>query len=98
MPHTGAGATLAPQLPPHWDRVTVRNLRVGGTTIDVALTQGPGQLRLESTFAGPPVALTFDPAVPQGSTARKTRSPARVGTAVQRHGRHAGVAAWLCHR
>ena len=76
-----ARATLAPQLPPHWDRVAVRNLRVGGTTLDVVLTQGPGRLRLEPRFAGPPVALTFDPAVPQGSTARKTRSPARVGTA-----------------
>jgi glycogen debranching enzyme len=53
----GGRATLAPQLPPGWDRVAVRNLRVGETTLEAELQQRPGWFNVSISSTGPPVDL-----------------------------------------
>jgi hypothetical protein len=59
-------ARLAPQIPPHWDRVTVRNLKVGATTLDVQIEQAQGQLDMHVTRRGPPIDLTLVGSFPPG--------------------------------
>ena len=60
-------ARLAPQLPPHWDHVTVRNLKVGATTLDVDIEQASGQLDIHVTRRGPPIDLTVVGSSPPGA-------------------------------
>jgi len=50
-------AVLAPQLPPAWDTVRVRRLRVGATALDVTLARGREALEVAVTSRGPPVEL-----------------------------------------
>ena len=61
-------ATLAPQLPPAWDRVKVTRLRVGATSLDVEVTRGQGRMRVDVTSLGPPLALDVILPVPLGAT------------------------------
>jgi hypothetical protein len=63
----GGSAQLAPQLPPHWDRVTVRSLKVGTTSLDVEIEQGPGRLDVHVHRRGPPIDLTVVGAAPPGA-------------------------------
>ncbi|WP_423926370.1 amylo-alpha-1,6-glucosidase [Candidatus Palauibacter sp.] len=64
-------ARLAPQLPPDWPEVTVRRLRAGGTTTDVAIrqrwTSAGGERRTTLTTTGPPLTFDFVPDVPAGA-------------------------------
>ncbi len=61
-------ATLAPQLPPDWDRVRVSRLRVGATVLDVEMAQEPGRMRVDVTSEGPAVELDVVLPVPLGAT------------------------------
>jgi glycogen debranching enzyme len=63
-----AHATLAPQLPPDWDRVRVSRLRVGATTLDVEIVQEPGHTSVSVTSRGPDVSLDVVLPVPLGAT------------------------------
>jgi glycogen debranching enzyme len=61
-------ATLAPQLPPSWDRMAVKNLRVGETTLDVVIERedaGKGYV-VGVEAAGEEVELTVVLPVPLG--------------------------------
>lgn len=63
-------ATLAPQLPPDWDRVVVRNLRVGETVLEVEIQRDSlhrGYGVRTRTLSGPPVDLTVTLPVPLGA-------------------------------
>lgn len=60
-------ATLAPQLPPDWDRVKVSKLRVGDTELDVEVTRGSGTLRVDVASRGPAVDLDVVLPVPLGA-------------------------------
>ncbi len=60
-------ATLAPQLPPQWDRVVVRNLRVGGTTLHVVIEQTPFRQTVTVTRDGPEVDLRLVQSIPAGA-------------------------------
>lgn len=60
-------ASLAPQLPPDWDRVRVSRLRVGATTLDVQITQAPGRTDVTVTSHGPQVTLGFLLSAPLGA-------------------------------
>jgi glycogen debranching enzyme len=53
---------LAPWLPPTWNRMSLRRLRVGRTVLDVQLRRRPGQLvaRVQRTF-GPAIQLRLAP-------------------------------------
>ena len=70
-------ARLAPQLPAHWDRVVLKRLPVGRTTIDVTIEQRPGRIAMRPSISGPTVALEFDPPLPPGATSR-TRTATEV--------------------
>ncbi len=52
-------ATLAPQLPPGWDRVQVRNLRVGETVLDVVIEQTPTSVTVRASSVGPDIDIEF---------------------------------------
>ena len=64
-------ARLAPQLPPDWPEVTVRRLRAGATTTDVAIRQrwtpAGGERRTTLTTTGSPLTFEFVPDVPVGA-------------------------------
>lgn len=62
-------ATLAPQLPPAWDRVKVSRLRVGATSLTVEVTREAGRMRVDVTSVGPAVELDVVLPVPLGATA-----------------------------
>ncbi|HEV8365445.1 MAG TPA: GH116 family glycosyl hydrolase [Gemmatimonadaceae bacterium] len=60
--------TLAPQLPPSWDRVMVRNVAVGGATVDAEITQVPGRISAAITLHGrQPIVVSFRPRLPLGA-------------------------------
>ncbi len=63
----GHRATLAPQLPPHWDRVVVRNLRVGSTTLHVEIEQTPFSQTVTVTREGPELDLLLVQSMPPGT-------------------------------
>jgi glycogen debranching enzyme len=60
-------ARLAPQLPPQWERVRVRGLRVGSARLDVAIEQRPGRLLLRLEPRAGRFTLDVRPAAPPGS-------------------------------
>ena len=63
-------AAIAPRFPVNWDRVRVRNMRVGGSTIALEFERSRGSLRyvLRRTSGGP-VTVDFRPAIPAGMVA-----------------------------
>jgi glycogen debranching enzyme len=67
-PDAPAGrATLAPQLPPDWDRVVARRLLAGGSALDVELVRSPTRAETRVRPAGPPLELEVLTAVPAGA-------------------------------
>jgi glycogen debranching enzyme len=69
-----SSARLAPQLPPHWGHARVQNLKVGQTSIDAALLQGPERFVAELSSRGP--AVTLELAIPVPAGAREIQSSA----------------------
>jgi hypothetical protein len=63
-------ARLAPQLPPQWDRVALKHLRVGDTTLDVTIEQRAGRLSIRPSMTGPRVDLELAPVLPPGATVK----------------------------
>ena len=59
--------TMAPHLPPSWNRIGVNRLRVGETTLDFRLGRSLTQTELEITAEGPPLHFIFEPEIPLGS-------------------------------
>jgi len=78
---------LAPDLPPEWDRISLRGLVVGGTRIDAAVEQRAGRLAARLTARGPAVTITFAPALPPGATGVAARVDGRRLAAVEADGR-----------
>jgi hypothetical protein len=64
-------ASLTPQLPPEWDSVVVRNLRVGATVLDVEIQQGSQDIQVAVEAVGPEVEV--DIVLPVSSGAREVR-------------------------
>jgi len=60
--------TFAPHLPPAWNSVTLRNLRVGSSEISLTLNQSGDEVRLQMQNRGAPVEMVFDPEIPFGAT------------------------------
>ncbi|HEY7568242.1 MAG TPA: GH116 family glycosyl hydrolase [Gemmatimonadaceae bacterium] len=60
---------LAPQAPPSWGRVTVRNIAVGSAMVDAEITRERGRLTatLQVRGATRPISLTFAPRLPLGA-------------------------------
>jgi hypothetical protein len=59
--------TLEPNLPPEWRDLSVQRLRIGETTMDVALRRSDGRIELQVRSEGAPVELTFIPVLPAGA-------------------------------
>ena len=55
-----------PHLPRGWAGVTIRNLTIGRSTINLQLKQSRDGISLDIENRGPPVAFTFDPEIPAG--------------------------------
>ena len=75
-----AKLTLAPQLPPSWDSVTVRNIAIGGATIDAEITQTAGRLtaKIQARGATRPISVTFAPRLPLGARRLSDSAPRTV--------------------
>lgn len=69
-------ARLAPQLPPQWKRVAVRNLRVGETSIDAGFATVAGRFTATLEPRGPPLTLEVAIAVPPGASDVTSETPA----------------------
>jgi hypothetical protein len=59
--------TFAPHLPPNWEEVHVRNLRVGASELSLSLIQTADEVRLQMQNDGSPVEMVFDPEIPLGA-------------------------------
>ncbi|MGH7693987.1 MAG: MGH1-like glycoside hydrolase domain-containing protein, partial [Gemmatimonadaceae bacterium] len=61
--------TLAPQLPPSWDRVSVRNIAVGSVMVDADITRATDRLAAAIRIRGGsrPIAVSFSPRLPLGA-------------------------------
>jgi hypothetical protein len=58
---------FSPHLPPEWNAVTVRNLRVGSSEISLTMVQSADEVRLQMQNSGGPVEMIFDPEIPLGA-------------------------------
>jgi hypothetical protein len=65
--------TLTPHLPLTWDTVTVRNLNVGASKLDLKLVTSADEMQLEMQNEGVPVEVLFDPEIPLGASLRRVR-------------------------
>jgi glycogen debranching enzyme len=63
---------LAPQLPPSWESLSVRQLRVGGSSLEFSIEQRPGRASATLRASGAPVEVEWVQAIPPG--AREARA------------------------
>ena len=63
----GSSLRWSPHLPPDWTGVTIRNLKVGPSTLTLRMSQSETGADLKVAASGPPVKLTFAPEIPLGS-------------------------------
>lgn len=61
---------FAPHLPPDWQAISVRNLRVGSSKIGFNMATSATGIQLQIENQGAPVKLTFDPELPLGAKLR----------------------------
>ncbi|MDB6092380.1 MAG: hypothetical protein JWN85_5164 [Gammaproteobacteria bacterium] len=59
--------SFAPHLPPGWNAITLRHLRVAGAEITLNMLRSADEIRLEARNEGTPVTLVFDPELPFGA-------------------------------
>jgi hypothetical protein len=65
--------SFAPHLPPDWNAITLRHLRVGGSEITLNMLRSADEIRLEARNEGAPVTLVFDPELPFGAQLKGAR-------------------------
>jgi glycogen debranching enzyme len=63
---------FAPRLPAEWDTIRVRQIRVGGENVALAMRRSPEQIELEIENSGPPLTLNFRPELEPGARPRET--------------------------
>ncbi len=85
-------ARLAPQLPPSWQRMSAHNLKIGASSLDADVRQGPGYLSIDVRATGTPVNVDFVLPIPLrardvGLTVSPTHGAGRGST---HQGRHEG--------
>jgi hypothetical protein len=71
----GVGRRLrfAPHLPPAWNAVTLRNIRVKDSTLKLDLTCVVGEMTLRIENDGAPLKMSFEPELPLGAKMRSAR-------------------------
>jgi hypothetical protein len=81
MPNAPARrARLAPDLPPQWDHVAVRNLRVGRAAVDVTISRDSNRITLDLAARGDSVTIDLELDLPLGSA---PSMPGRGGLVVE---------------
>jgi hypothetical protein len=65
--------SFAPHLPPSWNAITIRNVKVGASKINLWLKTSVNETRLEIHNEGVPVKMTFDPEIPLGAKLASAR-------------------------
>ena len=65
--------TLSPHLPPTWDAIKLRNLKVGPSEIGIDIVQTAGEIRMEMHNEGAPVAIVCAPEIALGARLRGAR-------------------------
>jgi hypothetical protein len=65
--------TFAPHLPANWDAITIRNVHVGASRINLKLKTSWDELQLEIHNDGVPTKITFDPEIPLRAKLRSVR-------------------------
>lgn len=80
---------FAPHLPPEWDSLNLKNLRVGESVLNLQIRRSQGSVEMSVENSGPAVSIDFRPEIPIGAekvnaslNAAQKRSPlhARVET------------------
>ena len=66
----GRHLQFTPHLPPGWNKVTLRRVRVGSSEVALDLVQSSGEMTLHIRNDGAPVKMSFDPELPLGATVR----------------------------
>ncbi len=80
----------APHLPPYWPGVKIRNIKIGGSTLNLEMEQSETQVRLRVENLGPPVEIEFSPQIPLGSSNfRATLNGRPLSTALRSHAQDA---------
>jgi hypothetical protein len=64
---------FAPHLPTHWEKVTLRKVRVGRSEVTLDVAQSPGAVELRISNDGVPVRMRFEPELPLGAELRSAR-------------------------
>jgi glycogen debranching enzyme len=59
--------TFAPHLPPNWNSISLRHVRVGDSEIGISMFQSDKEVRLQMQNDGAPVGVIFDPEIPFGA-------------------------------
>jgi glycogen debranching enzyme len=78
--------TFAPHLPPSWQSIALRNLRVGASEISIEMTQSANEVRLDIENGGAPVDVIFDPEIPFGATVGSVQlASGRVAATLEQH-------------
>lgn len=60
-------ARLAPQLPPSWQHMSAHNLKIGASSLDLDVRQGPGHFSVGARATGTPVNVDFVVPIPLGA-------------------------------
>jgi hypothetical protein len=59
--------SFAPHLPPDWNAITLRHVRVGDAELNLNMRRSADEIRLDARNEGTPVTLLFDPELPFGA-------------------------------
>ena len=90
-----AKLTLAPHLPPNWPAVKIRGLKIGRSTLNLAMEQSDSRVTLKVENSGPPVEIAFSPEIPlmsggaRGEALRATLNGRSVPVTLEAHAQDA---------
>jgi hypothetical protein len=77
---------FAPHLPPAWNKIDLRRIRVGGSEVTLDLAQSPGEMALHIRNEGAPLRTSFEPELPLGAKVRSARVDQReIGATLVQH-------------
>jgi glycogen debranching enzyme len=91
---------FAPHIPADWNMVTVRNIRLPKSSIDLVWTRTSEGSALEAVNSGDPIHLIYSPEIPLGSTLKGARwngKPIRARLEEHAQDEHATVDVELPH-
>jgi glycogen debranching enzyme len=82
--------SLAPHLPPAWNFVTLRHVRVADADLTLRMSQSADAIRLQTDNDGEPVEMSFAPQLPLGALPLTAQLGERtIGVSLERHAQDA---------